>query len=558
MAGLQGVAPSKVREPGEALAKVKNHQDQDIASARRASRGAGSRAARRQLERILDSPDFDASRRSREFLRFIVEETLAGRGEPLTQSAIATAVFGRREDFDPIVDPIVRIQAGRLRRSLERYYLLSGRGDLLRIELPKGSYVPTFRGADPVAVEPEPGAPAVPEAGEGDGWPVILLGDFEAVGDAPELRSTANRMSDELALEIGRYGAVRIVRRRGGQTLDAALRDRARFAFDARIERAGERLRVTAHLTDRVTGQELWGDEYMTPFPGDGATGREEDVARVIAARIAAEEGVVVHLLAAERRKRRTGPSTAYDGFLVACEFFYSRDPQALVVALQALRDVVRADPDCGWAWTWLARLYVANVAFEVTTLPTPIEEAVACAQQGVRADPSSRSARCILAVALLLKGELAGGRSELQHALSSWPDSLVYLEIIGYELMLLGEWERGYEVCRAALERNPHCLPHVQFGLWAYHLRKGEIEQAHQAALAYRDPTFFIRSAMRATCLGLLGRTEEGRLEAARLLASKPDFAVRGRTLLGHYLKFPVVLDRVLDGLERVGLTLA
>src|SRR5262245_39917969 len=75
-------------------------------------RGPGGKAVRRQLDLILGSGDFDASRRSREFLRFIVEETLAGRGEQLTQGVIATAVFGRREGFDPIVDPIVRIQAG--------------------------------------------------------------------------------------------------------------------------------------------------------------------------------------------------------------------------------------------------------------------------------------------------------------------------------------------------------------------------------------------------------------------------------------------------------------
>jgi len=90
-----------------------------------------------QLERILASADFDASPRSRAFVRFIVEEALDGRHEELSQIAIATRVFGRREDFDPTVDPIVRIQAGRLRRSLERYYLMSGAEDPVRIELPR-------------------------------------------------------------------------------------------------------------------------------------------------------------------------------------------------------------------------------------------------------------------------------------------------------------------------------------------------------------------------------------------------------------------------------------
>ena len=128
-----------------------------------------------QLERILASGDFDASPRSRAFVRFIVEETLAGRKEGLTQAAIATRVFGRREDFDPTVDPIVRIQAGRLRRSLERYYLLSGAGDPVRIELPRGSYVPV--GA--LGRRERPERPREARAGQGladrDGWPSVVV-----------------------------------------------------------------------------------------------------------------------------------------------------------------------------------------------------------------------------------------------------------------------------------------------------------------------------------------------------------------------------------------------
>jgi hypothetical protein len=62
----------------------------------------------------------------------------------------------------------------------------------------------------------------------------------------------------------------------------------------------------------------------------------------------------------------------------------------------------------------------------------------------------------------------------------------------------------------------------------------------------------------MRASCLGLLGRIAEAGSEVAELLDRKPDFAARGRLLLGHYIKFPEVMDRVVDGLARAGLELA
>jgi tetratricopeptide (TPR) repeat protein len=192
-----------------------------------------------------------------------------------------------------------------------------------------------------------------------------------------------------------------------------------------------------------------------------------------------------------------------------------------------------------------------------VTSIPTPIDETITYAHRGVRVDPSNRRARCILASALMVKGELSAARAELEQALRLGNNSLVYLEIIGYLLTLLGD-DRGPGIIRAALERNPHCLPNGAFGLWFDFLRRGETKLAYQTALEYRDPTFFWRAVMRASSLGLLGRLDEAQVEVADLLRGKPDFGARGRTLIGYYIKPPEVMDLVVDGLEKAGLTLA
>ena len=96
-----------------------------------------AQSVRAHLDRILHSDHFDGSTRSREFLRYVVEEVLAGRAAYLKQAAIAVEVFGRKPDFDAVIDPIVRVQAGRLRRSLERYYLLSGDATRFASNLPR-------------------------------------------------------------------------------------------------------------------------------------------------------------------------------------------------------------------------------------------------------------------------------------------------------------------------------------------------------------------------------------------------------------------------------------
>lgn len=517
--------------------------------------GCSARSVRRQLEKILASPDFDASGRSRELLGFIVEEALAGREENLSQAAIATAVFRRKDDFDPLTDPIVRIQAGRLRRSLERYYLLAGSGDALRIELPKGSYVPAFSAV--AAAAGSKAAPPVEGGAEWSArdWPVLDVGAFAASGAA--LEALAEQVREELALELARYRTLRVVlRTEPGH--DTPQPNAARFALAGRIRSVDGEPRLAARLLDRRTGQQAWAEQFRPlSLPGGGAVASADDVPRLIAARVAAEEGVVVQLLAGEMVRQAPLAPTGYGAVLLAYRFFLTRDPNGLAPAVEALRRAVQADPECAPAWTYLARLQLADHAFEITPDPAPIDDAIALAQNGVRVDPTSTIGRCILAAALLVKGELAAGISELEDALRLNPSSLAYLEVAGFLLTLLGDFVRGPALCRSARERNPYALPQGLFGLWFDHLRRGELEQAHQAALEYRDPTFFWRALMRAACLGLLGRIPEAQAEAALILRRKPDFAARGRILIGRYVKFPEVMAPIVAGLARAGLEL-
>ena len=96
------------------------------------------------LHELLQQSAFSASERNRRFLSYVVEETLEGRADRIKAYNIALAAFDRTADFDPLTDPIVRIEASRLRRSLEHYYLTAGSADRIRIAIPKGSYAATF------------------------------------------------------------------------------------------------------------------------------------------------------------------------------------------------------------------------------------------------------------------------------------------------------------------------------------------------------------------------------------------------------------------------------
>jgi hypothetical protein len=101
-------------------------------------------AVRAAFERIATSGAFRASPRLVAFLRFIVETTLCGHADEIKAYTVATAALGRPDTFDPIADAIVRVEAGRLRRALARYYENEGAEDPVVIGIPRGHYVPIF------------------------------------------------------------------------------------------------------------------------------------------------------------------------------------------------------------------------------------------------------------------------------------------------------------------------------------------------------------------------------------------------------------------------------
>src|SRR2546428_4063949 len=118
-----------------------------------ASNGSAPQEVAAQLERILSSQTFGNGTQASRLLRFIVERTLEHREEEIKESVLGVEVFGR-PSFDPRTDPIVRVEASRLRQKLTSYYQSDGKEDGLRIVLPKRGYVPVFEHVDAPTLAP--------------------------------------------------------------------------------------------------------------------------------------------------------------------------------------------------------------------------------------------------------------------------------------------------------------------------------------------------------------------------------------------------------------------
>jgi serine/threonine-protein kinase len=99
------------------------------------------------VEKIIASRSFAGTKSLQNFLKYITSAVLDNRGDPLKEYDIALNVFRRRESFDSRIDPIVRVQASRLRSKLKKYFREEGVGDRWIIHIPKGTYVPIIRDA---------------------------------------------------------------------------------------------------------------------------------------------------------------------------------------------------------------------------------------------------------------------------------------------------------------------------------------------------------------------------------------------------------------------------
>jgi tetratricopeptide (TPR) repeat protein len=283
----------------------------------------------------------------------------------------------------------------------------------------------------------------------------------------------------------------------------------------------------------------------------------QEDVAAQVAVRVAGDSAAISKHLAGLSRNKSAPELTTYEAALRFWESNTLLSAQSMVRAIRALEQAVAHKPDCGQNWSMLAAQYADNYGLEIVDLPTPLEKAAEFAQSGVSLDPTNRRVRVILGHVRLMENKLQEARCEAETAYNLCPDSLMVLDAIGWVIARAGEWERGVNWIKKAIKLNPYYRPWIRSALWANWFRLGNYEKAYQETLSFMLPDLFWEPIMKASTLGHLGRIEEGQACVQTLLALKPDFAQRGRILIGRYAKFEDLVDRIIEGLGKLGMNI-
>jgi TolB-like protein len=344
------------------------------------------KAVRQELTRILDSKTFSQVDRLKRFVDFIVTETVDGRGGDLKEYVIGVQVFGKEPSFDPRTDPIVRVQARRLRTRLARYYRDEGNSDELIVDLPKGGYAPVFRARDD--------APATKRS-----LTATLVGRntvavLPLADDSPNasLDYFCHGLRDEIVHALTSIKALRVLALRPDQTEASHDREEAALLITGGVRSARDRLRVTIHLVDGASGYYLWSEsadlDQQDPVSG------QEAIAKRLAEKLLPE----VHSDSVAGARKQSDNLAARNLYLQGRYHLDQRTEEGLFKAVEFFEKAIVEDTQFSLAHSGLADAYGLLAHYGVLGPADVWAKAASSAASAVMLDGHSAEAHTSLA----------------------------------------------------------------------------------------------------------------------------------------------------------------
>lgn len=370
-----------------------------------------------QLNRILASKAFRQADRLKRFLSFIVEETIAGRGDRLKEFVVGVEVFGKAESFDPRNDPIVRVQARRLRAQLSRYYREEAPDGELLIELPKGGYAPTFR-----LIKSAPARrPVRPNLVSRNTVAVLPFADHSEAGDQ---KYFCDGLMQEVIHALAGTPEIRLVAWNEGSPAEAqtgirtaAERSNAAVIVTGSVRQAAE-ARITMSLIDTANGCYLWSNALDRPLNNIFAV--QEEVARLIVEQLKQE------LIGGAQSRQGRHPAenlAAYNLYVQGRYHVSQRTEEGLRKAVEFFEKAIVENAQYAQAYSGLADVYGLLGHYGVLAPAEVWTKAASNAAWAVLQDENSAEAHASLAhVKSTQDWDWLGAEHEFQRAIALDP----------------------------------------------------------------------------------------------------------------------------------------
>jgi TolB-like protein/Tfp pilus assembly protein PilF len=437
-----------------------------------------------ELERILASPEFAQSDSLKSFLRYIVERTVQGQAGELKEYNVGVEVLDRGESFDPRIDTIVRVQATRLRSKLTEYYQSGGRDDPVRIELPKGSYVPAFRKKQRLGSDADRRLPSRHHALLPWGVGLILAGVAVYWLSAPKQPEPATRsvaigsiavlpftdmspqkdqeylgdgIAEELTNTLAQLQGVYVVPRTTAFQFKDQPQDIQKIGQQLQVDtvlqgsvrKSGERLRVTTQLIRTRDGDHLWSQTYERQ--ADEVFEVEQEISRSIA------NALRVQLLSRPDDSvvdKYTRDHELYELYLKGRYYLNRQTLPDIIQAIAFFNQVLSRDPQYAPAYAGLADSYAHLAAVGFVPPPEIDARAKSAAEKVLEIDSNLVDAQLSLAAyRILFEWDWHQGERALRRAIQLDPNSSRAHDLYGRFLAATGRLDESLTEAKRAVE---------------------------------------------------------------------------------------------------------
>jgi TolB-like protein len=566
---------------------------------------------RAQLERMMASDDFNRSPQLGAFLRFVVEAVLQGKSDRIKAYTIGVDVLRRDAKFDPQLDPIVRVEATRLRRTIDRYYAGLGADDAIRIDMPRGSYIPTFsrRPALPgvtahsstldrfwsmrlllvaavaliviavvvalsqrrvpapgVATTPpgtaQPTAAALPP---GNGLPVLMMPPF-AVSGTPGPRSmAAGSLQETLSNAFTHFDLVSVQlesadhQAAAGNEATPARDANADFRFSGSVEYADDgAARLLFRLIDLADGSIVWSRAIDRVLGGDDKAAAEERIVRELAGILLQPFGVIY---AYQRAKVLNGTLTdpRYRCLVEIIDSFRSFDPAQQERGRDCLEQLTVRDPGFALGFSYLAAVDLREYLYDFGQRPgdaPPLERGLTAARRGVELNPESSRAYEMVFVIQFARRELNAAFDAAAKAIALNKYDMRLLGAYGARLIADGDIDTGLATLRQAGNDGTVRPPFEEFFLFLGEYMRGDISSAIFHADQITNDSFQLGLIARALAAVAKADSEAATRALSRLVALNPAWRDDTRGTLAKFFYAPLTVDQLANDLAAAGLS--
>lgn len=571
---------------------MRNFEKQSAGPSKAKDKSIHEDEIRKQLARIVSCHEFASSDRFGSFLEYLVNEVLDGRAMNIKAYPIGLEVFDRDPDFDPQADPIVRVYAGRLRSKLEAYYSGDGINDPVKIEIPKGTYVPRFFRNDQlgsVRSVAESVTPPIHPAKvniatfrrplmigfslvtavillafsiyfsrenhhlASDGRMTIIIRQFENFSPEKDNEYLAQRISSEIATELSRFSNVRIIGPM--EEVHETELSSGQYLLDGDLYREDENLKVHVTLKDAKSGVNTWSDLYTRNLKSMAMLYIESEIANRITISIADDFGFVQTMLGKQALSKSENQLTAHQALLLYYDYVGNMNADAHQRAFDALQEAVKKSEHHASAWAALSGLYMDKYKhFDGDT--SHFNGAVHAIRIATSIDPYNRHVQEHMALVSFSTGQLDDFQSVAEKQLKLYPNATMSGQI-GMYMCLTGDYERGLPLIKRVQSNNPYYPGFLHFGPFFYYMEQGDYEKALQEAELVNMPGLIWDPLARTVALAQLGKQQKAREALSELLILKPDFSQVGIETMDRALYLDTHVELMARGLENAGLTM-